>query len=255
MKNKIGYIYLTTNLINNKKYIGLHRWKHNYLDESYLGSGTALKSAIEKYGENNFKVEILEWCYSEKELGEREKYWIDYYNAVEDRNYYNLKDGGTGLIVENNIKPNMTDTQLKNLEKGRHKPMSDYAKRLLSQRRKGVVVSQETRKKLSECGKNKKCMNNGTINKMVKLEEIDNYLNNGWSLGQIKIDRSNKIKKFQESWKSKDRTQWREQVRQNVLGRKWITKNGEDKQIRPEELDTYLKDGWTRGRANAKGKK
>lgn len=33
------YVYLTTNLINNKKYIGCH---YGELDDDYLGSGTIL---------------------------------------------------------------------------------------------------------------------------------------------------------------------------------------------------------------------
>ena len=43
-----GYIYVTTNLINGRKYIGQHAKPE--FDESYYGSGTALKPAIKKYG-------------------------------------------------------------------------------------------------------------------------------------------------------------------------------------------------------------
>lgn len=45
-----GYIYETENLINGKKYIGLHRWNENKLDESYLGSGVALVKAVKNTG-------------------------------------------------------------------------------------------------------------------------------------------------------------------------------------------------------------
>ena len=41
-----GYIYLTTNLINGKKYIGQHRSKE--FDKSYFGSGVVLLKALEK---------------------------------------------------------------------------------------------------------------------------------------------------------------------------------------------------------------
>lgn len=46
------YVYLTTNLVNNKKYIGQH---YGEVTDSYIGSGSILKKAIEKYGKNNFK--------------------------------------------------------------------------------------------------------------------------------------------------------------------------------------------------------
>lgn len=53
----IGYVYLTTNSINDKKYTGMHR--KNYFDENYKGSGKILRYAINKYGWENFKTEVL----------------------------------------------------------------------------------------------------------------------------------------------------------------------------------------------------
>lgn len=83
-------IYKTTNLINNKFYIG----KDAKNTKSYLGSGKVLKQAIQKYGKENFKKEILEYCTDLEHLDEREIYWIDKYNALEVG--YNLTEGGTG---------------------------------------------------------------------------------------------------------------------------------------------------------------
>lgn len=77
--NYYGYIYKTTNLINEKFYIGQHTnpWvrKHQKIDSKYFGSGTYLKNAIEEYGIENFKCEIIEWCCTEDELNERELFW------------------------------------------------------------------------------------------------------------------------------------------------------------------------------------
>lgn len=87
-----GYIYETTNLINGKKYIGQHRAKE--FDKKYKGSGCLIGKAFKKYGFKNFKCEIIEECNSEQELNEREIYWIDFYNAINDDNFYNLQSGG-----------------------------------------------------------------------------------------------------------------------------------------------------------------
>lgn len=56
-------VYLTTNMINGKQYIGLDK-KNN---PSYLGSGLMLKRAIKKYGRANFVKEILQECSSMQE--------------------------------------------------------------------------------------------------------------------------------------------------------------------------------------------
>lgn len=90
-------IYKTTNLINGKFYIGKDAKNRN----SYLGSGKILKQAIEKYGIENFKKEILEVCSSLEELDERERFWIRELNAIEEG--YNLTDGGTGGDTWSNI--------------------------------------------------------------------------------------------------------------------------------------------------------
>lgn len=70
-----GYVYKTTNLINGKTYVGKHR--RSYFDKKYYGSGKHLKSAINKYGIENFKVEVLEWCNSNKELANKEIFYIE----------------------------------------------------------------------------------------------------------------------------------------------------------------------------------
>jgi len=59
---EIGYIvYQTTNLINNKIYVGVHKVKGgmNSKFDGYLGSGKYLNSSIKKYGKDNFKRETL----------------------------------------------------------------------------------------------------------------------------------------------------------------------------------------------------
>lgn len=86
------FVYITTNLINNKKYIGYCTRN----DDNYLGSGKLLHQAIKKYGKHNFDRKILEECNTIEEVCNAEKKWIDYYNAVDSNNFYNIGDGGYG---------------------------------------------------------------------------------------------------------------------------------------------------------------
>lgn len=93
---KYGFIYITTNMINGKKYIGKRKYSYGW--EKYLGSGVALKKAIVKYGKQNFKREIIEECSSLDELNNAEIKWISYFNAVESDCFYNLSHGGDGCL-------------------------------------------------------------------------------------------------------------------------------------------------------------
>ena len=89
-----GYIYKTTNLVENKIYVGQKK-SNKFLGNKYLGSGKILKLAVKKYGEENFKVELLEECDSKEQLNEREIYWISTLNARERGVGYNICTGGT----------------------------------------------------------------------------------------------------------------------------------------------------------------
>ena len=65
------------------------------LKDGYIGSGTHLRRSIRKYGIDNFKLEILEWCNTRDELIEREKEIITE-NHINNPNCYNMKNGGLG---------------------------------------------------------------------------------------------------------------------------------------------------------------
>ena len=99
--SKVGFIYKTTNLVNGKFYVGKCM---NDPREKYLGSGKLLKQAIEKYGEENFKREILQYC-AQEDLDDMERIWIEKLDAR--RLGYNIQEGGTGGWTHvNGVKPN-----------------------------------------------------------------------------------------------------------------------------------------------------
>lgn len=93
-------IYKITNLINGKIYIGQsvdidkrikdHFWKARCKkDVSY---NSALHSAIRKYGEQNFKYEVLEECTVDV-IDERERYYIQKFKSLSPSGY-NILVGG-----------------------------------------------------------------------------------------------------------------------------------------------------------------
>ena len=152
-----GYIYLTTNLVNGKQYIGQKK-SDVFLGEKYLGSGTALTKAVEKYGRENFSVEMLESCDSFEQLNDCEKYWIIKFDAVNSDKFYNIIYGGI-------------------LTKGSKNPIGE------SQPMLGQKHSVETKEKISQSRKNTFAINNGKISKFI---EKDKPIPDGWQLGMIK---------------------------------------------------------------------
>lgn len=99
----MGYIYLITNKINNKKYVGKttqsieKRWQEHISDSKKEKCEIRpLYRAIRKYGIENFTIKEIEKCNTDN-LSEKEKYWIQYYNTYEDG--YNATLGGDGKIL------------------------------------------------------------------------------------------------------------------------------------------------------------
>jgi len=95
---KTGVIYKIENLVNGKVYVGqttqsakrrfhCHRSRFNRKEHS----NPYFQSAWDKYGEENFKLSIIEKCPID-DLDDREIYWINYYR--EKTGVYNLESGG-----------------------------------------------------------------------------------------------------------------------------------------------------------------
>ena len=70
-------IYVITNLLNGKQYVGqTTRTLKERLTQHRSHSNSAIGQAIQKYGWENFKAEVIEECETLEKLNEREKYWI-----------------------------------------------------------------------------------------------------------------------------------------------------------------------------------
>lgn len=87
-------IYKTTNLVNNKIYIGKH--KTDTLDfDGYYGSGLYLNRAIKKYGTKNFIRETLHIFDNEIDCSNKERELVNE-NFINSDDVYNISIGGTG---------------------------------------------------------------------------------------------------------------------------------------------------------------
>jgi len=92
-------VYKTTNLVNGKYYIGVHSC--NCKNCRYLGSGTALKAAIRKYGRHKFKRKTLKQ-FSTRELA------FEYESQIvnkSDSMSYNCANGGQGFDSGSKAQP------------------------------------------------------------------------------------------------------------------------------------------------------
>lgn len=90
-------IYKITNLINGQCYIGQSinikkRWQeHRRYKSKEPNTNKLLYKAFDEFGLDNFSFEVLEYC-EKNLLNEKEQYYIDYFNSIEDG--YNMKLGG-----------------------------------------------------------------------------------------------------------------------------------------------------------------
>lgn len=94
-----GHVYKTTNLITGQIYVGAVSKEPKYR-KWYLGSGRLIKEAINEYGFDNFKKEILmENIIDINILNEFEKLFIEKENSTNDNGNYNIRNDGGDLHI------------------------------------------------------------------------------------------------------------------------------------------------------------
>lgn len=199
IKNIFGFVYVTTNLINGKKYVGQKKvtasdshWK------TYLGSGRALKDAVEKYGKENFDRKIIDIAFSFEQLNRLELFYTQLFNVVADRKWYNLCYGGGGTNGVTGIKrseetkqklresklgeknPNFgriyTEEEIEDLRRrmsGEGNPM--YGKRGELSPNYGKKHSEETKRKMSNAAMGEKNHNYGKPMSKEAKEKLSKY--------------------------------------------------------------------------------
>lgn len=88
-------VYLTTNTVNSRFYIGVHKTTNP--NDRYLGSGLALKNAIKKYGRKVFVKKVLHSFKTSSEAYSKEKELVTT-ELIGGGETYNLAIGGVPSI-------------------------------------------------------------------------------------------------------------------------------------------------------------
>lgn len=168
-----GYIYKTTNKVNGKIYIGLHR--KTSFDNNYIGSGGLhFQNALKKYGRENFECFALQWCWNEKELNEAEKKYIAYFKSNNSDIGYNKTTGGSSeLLSFESTRKKMsaalkgkkhseeTKAKISASHKGKNtwtkgRKHSESTLKKMSETRRGMKRTDETKAKMSAAQKGRK---------------------------------------------------------------------------------------------------
>ena len=158
-----GIIYLITNKITGKKYVGqtIHklkdRWNWGHCSKVKNKSEYYIHRAIRKYGVENFKIEQILECYSKEMLTIMETFKIMVNHSHCSEGGYNLTWGGEDNPMFN---PEIIKKSVNNRPSfvGKNNPMygrkhTDEAKKKIREIHKGKIVSEETRRKMSEAKK------------------------------------------------------------------------------------------------------
>ncbi|RKU21013.1 hypothetical protein C6499_22605 [Candidatus Poribacteria bacterium] len=162
----MGFVYMITNDINSKAYIGIciHPPKKTRIKDHLSGRGSRLvAAAVKKYGKDAFTYEILEADVFDEFLPDLEVAYIAKFNTVAPHGY-NLNSGGNHAIPSENTRRKMSEvhkSRKSGAQKGEKHPFfgkthTAATRRKMSKANKGRKHTAATRHKISETKKGKK---------------------------------------------------------------------------------------------------
>ena len=183
-------------------YIGSHQTDN--LNDGYIGSGKHLKRAIQKYGKENFKFEILYFLPSKEEMFEVERNIVNE-DFVKDPLTYNLKIGGSGgnpgivgafkgkkhseetkeKIRQAALLQVVTEEKRKNISENNWARKNPDAHKAHMKKIASMPRSAEHNKKVAEANLGKILVNNSISAKRISKEELEKYQSLGWSKGGL----------------------------------------------------------------------
>lgn len=167
-KTRVNILYLLTNIVNGKIYIG-QTWQS--LKRRFHGgfgySGCIyLNYAIEKYGKDNFYYTNLDFAFTQAQANILEDFYIDKYDSTNPEKGYNIKKGGTHGSHSYETKKKLSDTnkgkkQSEETKALRSKIMMGNKHGVGNKNHFGHKHSDESKKKMSDSLMGREAWNKG----------------------------------------------------------------------------------------------
>lgn len=238
-------IYCIKNLINGKVYIGKStdvkkRWETHKKNAS-KSINRRLYDSMNKYGYDNFIVDVIDESDCEISINDKERYYIKLNNSNLKEFGYNMTDGGDG----GNVISKYTDEQrliysqkLKKSKLESNFNHSEESKKIMSRKATGRILTEETRNKISD-----------TVRMKIESGEFKpntTGLKNGQTIGfKHSVESREKIRKSKEN-KTYDEIYGTERSKliKEKKSNDWIgEKNPNYQDVNREELLNHLKNG------------
>lgn len=251
-KRKFHTIYQTTNLINNKIYIGAHSTDDPH--DEYYGSGTNITRAIEKYGRSSFKKILLHIFETPAEMFLKEKEIVTA-EFLKRADVYNIVEGGYGGY-------NKGTTGLKHLH---HPDTNDrcavHPNAIYKMLQEGWIIGRNM-----SSTRDTIWMHKDLEKKMILPDQLSLYIKDGWKQGLPKSPTYGKVWIYHP--KSNEYSLCETTELESKLSNGWIKKkwapiekgncwinNGEENlRITKNSLHSYLELGWVRGMITSRWK-
>lgn len=286
VKRKYHYFYKITNNINGHFYYGVHNTDN--LDDDYMGSGKRLHFAYKKYGMENFTKEILKFFDSSAEAFKYEAEVVNETLVSDPNCYNCINGGFNwstkGLVTVRDKNNNCFDVSVKDTrylsgelkhamcglvvvkdKDGKNIAINKNDPQYLSGKIHGVTKNCFIAKnKLGEkfyISKNDPRFLNGDLCGATKgmipvKDKYGNYYQiskndprylSGELVGTF-YGRKHKEETKEKLKKTFKERQHQQGEKNSQYGTCWIHNNKENKKIKKDELESYLSEGWIKGR-------
>ena len=218
MSDRTPYTYFLLHLPTGLKYYGSKYGKGSNPESfwkpgGYFTSSAKVKKLVEEYGVNSFRAEVRK-IFSNPDQALRYEYkFLKKVKALKKNDWLNDNYGGEKF---RHVGP----ASEKTLQAQRNKKQSLESNIKRSNALKGRIITNETRKKMSEVQKNRSIEDETTRREKIRQHALGRH-----QTEEVKKELSN-----------------------IVSNTRWVNKEMIQKKVHKDELASYINDGWNNGR-------